>query len=283
MFCLFGSLDRYTNFIKHLLNYLFVMAVNITYRVVGSVVCLYPEGSLKGAASAPIKILIKKLLAEDSRNFIINFKNVQVMDSPAATAMNSIHKEVKRSDGHLILTDAGFDVLPWLEKYATEVPILNDEKVAIERLAGKLENYKGNIAVTGASNIASALFKGAKNYKGLVFHFFDDPETTAEKVIELKPMAIVLNMEHGQSAVQAIRKWRFAQATKECPIILFGPPSVRADAPVLIKEGANDFIEVKFSQAEALAYLKPLDFRNVLARKLDMVLAGDYEDIIRKS
>jgi len=269
--------------IKHLLNYSFVMVVNISYRAIGSVVCLYPEGRLKGAATGPIKTLIQKLLAEDSRNFIINFKNVLVMDAPAATAMNSIYKEVKRNDGRLILTDAGYDVLPWLEKYATEVPILNDEKVAIEKLSGKLENYKGNIAVTGASDIASALFKGAKNYKGLVFHFFDDPETTAEKVIELKPLAIVLNMEHGQSSIQAIRKWRFDQNTKECPIILFGPPSAGADANVMIKEGANDFIEVKFSQAEALAYLKPLDFRNILARKLDMVLAGDYEDIIRKS
>ena len=74
-------------------------------------------------------------------------------------------------------------------------------------------------------------------------------------------------MEHGQSALQAIRKWRFSKATKECPIIIFGPPSARADAPVMIREGANDFIEVKFSQAEALAYLKPLDFRNVLAKK----------------
>ncbi len=268
---------------KHLLIFSVVMVVNITYRAVGSVVCLYPEGRLKGAATAPIKILIQKLLAEDSRNFIINFKNVLVMDAPAATAMNSIYKEVKRNDGRLILTDAGYDVLPWLEKYATEVPILNDEKVAIEKLAGKLVSYKGNIAVTGASDIASALFKGARNYKGLVFHFFDDPETTAEKVIELEPLAIVLNMEHGQSAIQAIRKWRFAQTTKECPIILFGPPSAGADALVMIKEGANDFIEVKFSQAEALAYLEPLDFRNVLARKLDMVLDGDYEDIIRKS
>ena len=259
------------------------MLVNITYRVIGNVTCLYPEGSLKGVATGPIKTLIKKLLDDNHRNFIINFKNVQIMDAPAATAMNSIYKEVKRSDGHLILTDAGFDVLPWLEKYAIEVPMLNDEAVAIEKLSGKLENYKGNIAVTGASDIASALFKDARNYKGLLFHFFDDPETTAEKVIELKPLAIILNMEHGQSALQAIRKWRFAQPTKGCPIILFGPPSARADAPVLIKEGANDFIEVKFSQAEALAYLKPLDFRNILARKLDMVLAGDYEDIIRKS
>lgn len=259
------------------------MPIDITYRVIGSVVCLYPEGSLKGVATGPIKTLIKKLLDDNHRNFIINFKNVQTMDAPAATAMNSIYKEVKRSDGRLYLTDAGFDVLPWLEKYSIEVPMLNDEAVAIEKMSGKLENYKGNIAVSGASNIAGALFKGAKNYKGLLFHFFDDPETTADKVAEINPVVIILNMEHGQSAIQAIRKWRFNKATKECPIIIFGPPSAKNDARVLIKEGANDFIEVKFSHAEVLAYLEPLDFRNILAKKLDMVLAGAYKDIVRRS
>ena len=259
------------------------MPIDITYRVIGNVACLYPEGNLKGMATGPIKTLIKKLLDDNNRNFIINFKNVQIMDAPAATAMNSIYKEVKRGDGRLYLTDAGFDVLPWLEKYAIEVPLLNDEAVAIEKMAGKLKNYQGNIAVSGASDFASALFKGAKNYKGLLFHFFDEPETTAEKVAEINPVVIILNMEHGQSAVQAIRKWRFNQATKECPIIVFGPPSARADAPVLIKEGANDFIEIKFSQAEVLAYLEPNEFRKILAKKLDMVLAGDYKDIVRKS
>ena len=160
---------------------------------------------------------------------------------------------------------------------------MNDEEIAIEKLSGKLsKSVDGIIAVSGASDIASALFKGATNYKGMVFQFFDDPEMSADKIVELNPKVIILNIESGPATIAAIRKFRFAKATKKCPIILFGPKSVRHDVSGLIREGANDFVEVKFSQAEVLAYLQPLDFRNVLARKLDMVIDGEYEDFIPK-
>lgn len=261
------------------------MPVNVEQKKVGEVVILYPEGHLHGIVSGPVRKIVEKNLEQDVRKFIINFKNAISIDHAYANALNSIHKEVMRSDGKIMLSDAGIDVLPYLEKNAPDVPLYKTEDIALTKLTGKSsdavsQGREGNVVVVGASNVAGELFKGIVNYKGLVFHYFEFSQKSVEKVIALNPRAILLNLESGSQISQAVKRWRFEKMTRECPIVLFGPPSSKLRAPILIKEGASDFIEVEFEQGEVLAYLKPLNFRNVLAKKLDMVLTGAYDEII---
>jgi anti-anti-sigma regulatory factor len=261
------------------------MPVNVELKKVGEVVILYPEGHLQGIASGPVRNAVEKNLEQDVRKFIINFKNVVSIDYSYANALNSIFKEVVRSDGKIMLSDAGIDVLPYLEKNAPDVPLYKTEDIALTKLTGKtsdalLQVREGNVVVVGGGNVAGELFKGIVNYKGLTFHYFEYSDKSVEKIIALNPQAILLNLESGSQISQAVRRWRFEKLTRECPIILFGPPSSKPLAPILMKEGASDFIEVKFEHGEVLAYLKPLDFRNVLAKKLDMVLSGVYDEII---
>ena len=254
------------------------MPVNIPYRIVGEVVILSPEGSLIGTASGPLKIVIKELLESGNRKFIVSFKNVVSLDRPYATSLNSIYKEVIRHDGKMILCDAGFDVIPWLEQCTPDIPTYKSEEIALSKLT-KISptGTKGNIAVVGESDISRVLFKGASNYKGLIFYYFNDPIRSTESVIDINPLGIILNLESGTTALESIRRWRFHEATSNTPIILYGPASRKSIAPALIREGASDFIEVKFEGAEVLAYLKPLEFRNILAKKLDMILSGNYK------
>ena len=255
------------------------MPVHIPYRKVGGIAILYPEGRLTGLSAGPMKTAIQDLLEDGVRKFIINLRNVISIDSSFAGAINSIDLEVKRSDGLLMLTDAGFDVLPWLEKNSPRLIIYNNEDIALQKLGlTERERLKGNIAVVGASDISRELFKGITLYKGLIFHYFDDALRSTDKVIELNPKGILLNIENGSIAVEPMRRWRFGHTTKMTPIIIFGPTSMKRMAPAMISEGANDYIEVTFDGAEILNFMKTLDFRNILAKKLDMILEDTYKD-----
>ena len=256
------------------------MPVRIPYRKVGGIAILYPEGRLTGLASGPLRTEVQDLLDDGTRKFLISFRNVASIDSTFAAAINSIELSVQRHDGRLMLCDAGYDVLPWLEKNAPGLTIFKDEELALKKLGAPTEeSIKGNIAVVGASDMAKELFKGITRYKGFLFHFFDDPLRSVEKVIDLNPKGIILNMENGSIVVDPIRRWRFDHKTRTCPIIIYGPTSMKQMASALIKEGANDFIEVQFTGPEVLAYLKTLDFRNILAKKLDMILDDAYKEI----
>lgn len=260
------------------------MVVKVPHKKAGGVAVLSPEGRLLGIASGPLKTLITELLDEGIRKFIINFKSAITIDSPYVSALNSLDREIQRSDGRLIFCNAGPDILPWLEKYAPEIKIYKDEDLALDKLIGDtLDSAKGTIVVAGASDFATKLFTGIINYKGLTFYYFDDALKSIDKVVELRPMGILLNLEFGSIIVEPVRKWRFHEDTRNTPIILFGPQSRKYMVPALIREGADDYIEVVFEGPEILAYLKPLEFRNLLARKLDLILDGEFMNInVRK-
>jgi anti-anti-sigma regulatory factor len=258
------------------------MPVNVPYRKVGDIVLLYPEGRLTGLGAGPVKTIVQEFLDEGIRNFIISFKNVLSIDSPYAAALNSVSLNIQRHDGRLILCEAGNNVLPWLEKNMPNVVVYISEDIALNKIGiPSVTSFKGNIAVVGTSDIMRELFKGISNYKGLIFNYFDDPLRSVQKVIELKPKGIILNIEHGSIVVEPLRQWRFHPDTKHCPVIVFGPTVATATARALINEGASDFVEVKYDGPPVLAYLKTIDFRNVLAKKLDMIIEGAYTELDR--
>jgi len=260
------------------------MPVTVPYKKVGDIAILYPEGRLTGLASGPLKTIVQELLDEGIRKIIINLKNVISIDSPYVAAINSINLNVQRYDGRLLLCEAGYNVLPWLEKNMPDIIVYKDEELALGKLdAPAGASLKGNIAVVGTSDIARALFKGISNYKDLVFNYFNDPLRSIEKVIELKPKGILLNIEMGTIVVEPLRQWRFHHDTKQIPVIVFGPGSMVATARALIREGASDYVEVEFEGSQVLAYLKTVDFRNMLAKKLDMILEGAYKELDAKN
>lgn len=256
------------------------MPVKVPIKKAGGVAILYPEGRLTGLAAGPLKTSVQELLDDGVRKFIINFKNTISIDSTYAVAVNSIALNVQRYDGRILLCEAGFDVLPWLEKNSPNLVVYKDEELALSKFEIPSGiTFKGNIAVVGTSDMTRELFKGIANYKGLVFHYFDDPLKSIQKVIELKPKGILLNIESGTIVLEPLRQWKYNADTRHCPIIIFGPPSMIVTARALIKEGASDYVEITFDGSEVLAYIKPLDFRNILAKKMDMILEGAYADL----
>lgn len=251
-------------------------------RRAGEALIIDCAGVGTGLAAMPLKKAVDDAIAEGHTHLILNLSGVTQTDAVFLRGISSAYTATQRAEGNLVITGIHNDIKDAIARHGQGLWLASNEAEARQKLfpGKKVVSGDTQVAILGNDPFLTAAFHGISHYKERVtFHFFSNPGADLPAVGALNPRALFV---HPQVGLTGIRSIRLGSEKLPGTVLLFGigtPKEHAALRAMVTQERYDDYLEIPFSSEELV--MKGLDvggFRQLLAKKLDLMLGGWYDE-----